>query len=225
MLHKQSTTDPYPGFPRIEERLSENPARWLDGCENGLTPTARALLRGVDSLERAQNWLYVAERIGCPDSVCDSVEQRVQSLRDAGSVSDRLLAHDAQARLREAYHASSDRRQEILEREASSDRDSKTVVVALINQLKQQTTSSETDNAADAAANSPAPTTDDSDGQMSVEEAREIVADLDRSRAVELLYMERKKDEPREALVDAFQQKVDGNFASDTDTSEVAAHV
>lgn len=50
----------YPAFPEIEAEHGENPARFLYQCSpNGLTPLAKARLRGIADLDLARCWLTV----------------------------------------------------------------------------------------------------------------------------------------------------------------------
>lgn len=55
-----------PSFPDVEQRLGDNPAKWLLNCRRngGVTPTVQSLLDGMESLERLDGWIEVERQLG-----------------------------------------------------------------------------------------------------------------------------------------------------------------
>lgn len=99
----------YEPFPYIIDSgvSDENPARWLDDCEDSLTALAASLIDGMRSvdreLERLQDWQYVAEALDCSQTVIgylDARERRVRAHRAASTL--RLIwTTDDEAALRQ----------------------------------------------------------------------------------------------------------------------------
>lgn len=84
-----------PQFPRVEEEIGENPARFLDhdllgsqGCGNLI----RARIRGLDSLEAVRAWKAVERALDrdTRDKVIEMLDVREQQLQESGDRPDRL---------------------------------------------------------------------------------------------------------------------------------------
>ena len=66
-----------PEYPTFEERLGENPARFL--CTD-MSPWP--MVRGLRSFERASAYLAVARSEDCDDRVIEALETTVERLRE-----------------------------------------------------------------------------------------------------------------------------------------------
>lgn len=237
--YAHGTTDgAYPSFPHLRERIGENPARWLQYCEDGSDHRVTAHLNSMRSLERARNWQYVAGELDVADSVQESIDQIVEAL--SRGVRAREVAHDAAARLRALWHAdSADAVREI--QAAEVDGESRTVVVALANhRLDAFSESSSADAVGDGDVETEATAECEESTEQSTAPAREAVSpeeydDEDYDRAVdlcrsfdadrlrELLEVEQERDQPRPAKLAALQDVLDEKTTTDmTTTTETA---
>ena len=72
-----TATRDIPEYPTFEERLGENPARFL--CSD-MSPWP--ILRGIEDFERASAYLAVARSEGVDERVVTALEQLVERLRE-----------------------------------------------------------------------------------------------------------------------------------------------
>ena len=72
-----TATRDIPEYPTFEERLGENPARFL--CTD-MSPWP--ILRGIEDFERASAYLAVARAEDCDRRVVEALETTVERLRE-----------------------------------------------------------------------------------------------------------------------------------------------
>lgn len=90
------------------ENDGENPVRYLDRPLDELG-TAKALIRGIDSLERARLWLAAERRLGRDDGspragVVDLLEERITYLEEHGERPGVLPTEDGPERYQPTTH-------------------------------------------------------------------------------------------------------------------------
>lgn len=86
-MNKVAPTTTREHFPELEERIGEDPARFLD--ENGRDDTkidlALARIRGIDYLENLNAWLAIERRLnGGRRVIVDAIEERREYLEEHG---------------------------------------------------------------------------------------------------------------------------------------------
>ena len=72
-----TATRDIPSYPTFEDRIGENPARFL--CTD-MSPWP--ILRGIEDFERASAYLAVARSEGVDGRVIEALEQLIERLRE-----------------------------------------------------------------------------------------------------------------------------------------------
>lgn len=222
-MYKSAHSSNHAEFPRLAERLGEDPGRWLDDLD-ALTPTVDSLIRGFEDLERALNWRYVAMRCECDGAVRDRIDQRIRQLRQ------RPAARRMAPVLRELYHAAPQERSAIRDRvlgREDVDRADAKVVAGLCGTLAARQPASEpemVDESGSQPDTESSTTDDDADDDagredMRLSRAREIVASMDRDRVNSLLQLEQASDCPRENVLQALTERRDEFSTSQTEVA------
>jgi hypothetical protein len=75
--HQQAANSAIPAYPTFEERLGENPARFL--CSD-MSPWP--ILRGIETFERASAYLAVARAEGADERVVRALEHTKEAVRE-----------------------------------------------------------------------------------------------------------------------------------------------
>lgn len=219
----------YPTFPYLASEIGENPARWLQYCDDDHDHRVQTLLESMHSLERARNWQYVADQL----PVCKETRKHIAATVAALSTTDDAVDYRAQARaagprLRAVWYA--DTEAELLAlRDQELANASRPAVIALVTQRLDDLGASDTPESDTEPAVGETSTDADSavsaseteavqphDYEEAYDRAYALAADFGEREIRAHIEREQTRDDPRTGVIDALRERLAETTDADT---------